>query len=70
LYRTTRDFLIQFGLSGLRDLPTLKEFEELAQAGLEGIEIAAQAECEPAIAPDSEPAPAEPGAAPPAAASA
>lgn len=38
LYRTTREFLIQFGLSGLRDLPTMKEFEEMAQAGLEGLE--------------------------------
>ncbi|HUX68352.1 MAG TPA: SMC-Scp complex subunit ScpB [Terriglobales bacterium] len=43
LYRTTREFLVQFGLSGLRDLPTLKEFEELAQAGLEGLEPAAAA---------------------------
>lgn len=41
LYRTTREFLVQFGLSGLRDLPTLKEFEEMAQAGLEGLEAPA-----------------------------
>ncbi len=40
LYRTTREFLVQFGLSGLRDLPTLKEFEEIVQAGLEGLEAA------------------------------
>jgi segregation and condensation protein B len=38
LYKTTREFLVQFGLSGLRDLPTLKEFEEMTQAGLEGLE--------------------------------
>lgn len=38
LYRTTREFLMQFGLSSLRDLPTLKEFEEMAQAGFEGFE--------------------------------
>lgn len=38
LYRTTREFLVQFGLANLRDLPTLKEFEEMAQAGLEGLE--------------------------------
>ncbi|HVA62119.1 MAG TPA: SMC-Scp complex subunit ScpB [Terriglobales bacterium] len=44
LYRTTREFLVQFGLSGLRDLPTLKEFEEMAQAGLEGLEPAAAVE--------------------------
>ncbi len=48
LYRTTREFLVQFGLSGLRDLPTLKEFEEMAQAGLEGFEAA------PAGEPDAE----------------
>ncbi|HWG37732.1 MAG TPA: SMC-Scp complex subunit ScpB [Terriglobales bacterium] len=40
LYRTTKEFLVQFGLSSVRDLPTLKEFEEMAQAGLEGLEAA------------------------------
>ena len=34
LYRTTRDFLIQFGLDDLGELPSLKEFEELARASL------------------------------------
>jgi segregation and condensation protein B len=29
LYKTTREFLIQFGLKDLAELPTLKEFEEL-----------------------------------------
>ncbi len=29
LYKTTKDFLIQFGLKDLNELPTLKEFEEL-----------------------------------------
>ncbi|MEB2362954.1 MAG: SMC-Scp complex subunit ScpB [Bryobacterales bacterium] len=29
LYRTTREFLVQFGLKDLSELPTLKEFEEL-----------------------------------------
>ena len=32
LYKTTRDFLIKFGLSGLGELPTLEEFGELARA--------------------------------------
>jgi segregation and condensation protein B len=32
LYKTTRDFLIQFGLSGLQDLPSMEEFEELLKA--------------------------------------
>lgn len=37
LYRTSKEFLLQFGLSSLQELPTLKEFEEMAQAGLEGL---------------------------------
>lgn len=47
LYRTTRDFLVQFGLSNLHDLPTIKEFEELAQAGVDGLEQAPLAPGEP-----------------------
>ncbi len=31
LYKTTREFLIQFGLNSLAELPTLKEFEELGR---------------------------------------
>lgn len=34
LYRTTREFLIQFGLASLAELPTLKEFEELGRFAL------------------------------------
>ncbi len=30
LYRTTKEFLIHFGLKDLSELPTLKEFEEMA----------------------------------------
>jgi segregation and condensation protein B len=30
LYRTTREFLLRFGLSDMSELPTLKEYEELA----------------------------------------
>jgi len=33
-YKTTKDFLIQFGLSDLTELPTLKELEELGRAAL------------------------------------
>lgn len=29
LYKTTKDFLVQFGLKSVNELPTLKEFEEL-----------------------------------------
>jgi segregation and condensation protein B len=34
MYKTTREFLIQFGLSTLAELPTLKEFEELGRLAL------------------------------------
>jgi len=31
LYKTTKEFLVQFGLKDLNELPSLKEFEELAR---------------------------------------
>jgi len=34
LYRTSKEFLLRFGLSEVGELPTLKEFEELARASL------------------------------------
>ncbi|HTP31224.1 MAG TPA: SMC-Scp complex subunit ScpB, partial [Candidatus Acidoferrales bacterium] len=34
LYKTTKDFLIQFGLKDLSELPTLKEFEEIRRMAL------------------------------------
>ena len=34
LYRTSKEFLLRFGLSDVGELPTLKEFEELARASL------------------------------------
>ena len=33
-YKTTRDFLVQFGLDNLAELPNLKELEELSRAAL------------------------------------
>jgi len=49
LYKTTRDFLIQFGLSDLAELPTLKEFEELGKMALsddepEAVSVSAEPE--------------------------
>ncbi|HVW11135.1 MAG TPA: SMC-Scp complex subunit ScpB, partial [Bryobacteraceae bacterium] len=29
LYKTTKEFLVQFGLRNLQELPTLKEFQEI-----------------------------------------
>ncbi len=47
-YKTTKEFLIQFGLSDLTELPTLKELEELGRAALgemdEGEEVEEAAE--------------------------
>src|SRR5208283_1427815 len=34
LYRTSRDFLVHFGLKDINELPSLKEFEELAKRAL------------------------------------
>lgn len=34
LYKTTKDFLTQFGLKDLAELPTLKEFEELKRQSI------------------------------------
>ena len=48
LYKTTKEFLVQFGLKDLSELPTLKEFEELGR-----LEIAEPEEPEPA-APQAE----------------
>jgi segregation and condensation protein B len=57
LYKTSKDFLVQFGLKDLSELPTLKEFEELRR-------LAAGDEPETAL-PEPEAATPEPEAAPP-----
>jgi segregation and condensation protein B len=41
LYRTSRDFLVHFGLKDLGELPSLREFEEMARQAL-GPELAAE----------------------------
>jgi len=79
LYKTSKEFLVQFGLKDLSELPTLKEFEELrrlsaaddepvgdgaAEAAPEPQSGTAQAEEGSAAAPPPE-AVAEPQAAPP-----
>ncbi len=50
LYRTSKEFLIRFGLSDVGELPTLKEFEELARASLGVIESAPAEEAAPPAA--------------------
>jgi segregation and condensation protein B len=43
LYRTSRDFLVHFGLKDVSELPSLKEFEELAKRALGSEWTAAEA---------------------------
>ena len=52
LYRTSHDFLVHFGLKDLSDLPSLREFEELARQAL-GPELEPPASTEPALAPEA-----------------
>ncbi|MBV9266865.1 MAG: SMC-Scp complex subunit ScpB [Acidobacteriaceae bacterium] len=55
MYKTTREFLIHFGLSSLTELPTLKEFEELGRLALaDSEELAGPSEPQPAM-PESAP---------------
>ena len=49
LYRTSKDFLMRFGLADLEELPSLKEFEQLAQAALGADEGIAPVEPEEAM---------------------
>lgn len=44
LYRTSKEFLLRFGLKDLSELPTLEEFEELARASLGEPQPAGEAE--------------------------
>jgi len=49
-YKTTKEFLVQFGLKDLKELPTLKEFEELGR-----MELVEESQPEPESAPESVP---------------
>lgn len=57
LYKTTKEFLKQFGLSSLEELPSMEEFEELARAAVGQIapEAAATSSGAPLPTPDREP---------------
>ena len=43
LYKTTKEFLVQFGLKDLSELPTLKEFEELGRLSMGDYETPTEA---------------------------
>ena len=59
LYKTTKEFLIQFGLKDLSELPSLKEFEEIRRMAFDG-DAPAGAETPAAAAGDEAAVPAEP----------
>ena len=48
LYKTTKEFLVHFGLNELNELPTLKEFEDLARLALTDAEPVVTMHNEPA----------------------
>jgi len=49
LYRTSRDFLVHFGLKDISELPSLREFEEMARRAL-GVDLEPAAAEQPAEA--------------------
>ena len=62
LYRTTKDFLLRFGLGDIGELPSMEEFEKLASASLQSdlLEAAvADATGVPDVTPETAPASAE-----------
>jgi segregation and condensation protein B len=59
LYKTTREFLVQFGLKDVGELPSLKEFQELARFDTESQEPPEPTPL-PEPVPEHDPAPAEP----------
>jgi segregation and condensation protein B len=56
LYKTTREFLVQFGLRDVSELPTLKEFQEIGRMDTETApDIAPPAEMPEPLPPVEEP---------------
>ena len=53
LYRTSRDFLVHFGLKDVGELPSVKEFEELAKQALGSEWVVAEAGPPPQVVPAS-----------------
>jgi segregation and condensation protein B len=55
LYKTSKEFLVQFGLKDLSELPTLKEFEDLRRLAVSEPETAQEPQPETAMEPQPEP---------------
>ncbi len=60
LYKTNKEFLVQFGLSSLKELPSLKEFEELRRLAFSEEEAEATSEALEQKAAPEQPAAEEP----------
>ena len=54
LYKTTKEFLIQFGLKDLSELPTLKEFEEIRRLALADSDVPETEAAQPSPSADVE----------------
>ena len=57
LYKTTKEFLIQFGLKDIAELPSLKEFEEIRRMAFGDSEVP-EGEAAPSAPPEPPPPPA------------
>ncbi|MDR3751719.1 MAG: SMC-Scp complex subunit ScpB [Terracidiphilus sp.] len=60
LYKTTREFLLRFGLKDVSELPSMEEFEKMAALELEEPEVVSEGESAPEIRQDSTPESPEP----------
>jgi len=49
LYKTTKEFLLRFGLKDVTELPSMEEFEKMAAMELDEPELAGEAEASPEI---------------------
>jgi segregation and condensation protein B len=52
LYKTTKEFLMRFGLKDVTELPSMEEFEKMAAIELDEPELAGQAEASPEVRED------------------
>lgn len=61
LYKTTKEFLVQFGLKDLSELPSLKEFEEIRRFALDDVPSGPEPDSPVEQPPSEEPPVGEPG---------
>jgi segregation and condensation protein B len=52
LYKTTKEFLLRFGLKDVNELPSMEEFEKMAASELEEPEVSSQNDSAPAVPTD------------------